>query len=655
MSSVPSNVSPAVPIEKRGFDLSKFGSVLKKGLARSGDFLVNAIAQVRIYDKIYAGIMHALIFWGVTIQVIGTAINLMQMELFVPFIVLTFPREGLYLTFELVMDLAGGAILVGVLMAAFRRFVLRPKTLETRWDDTYALVLLALIPLVGFTLEATRLISAAPDWAVWSPIGRITAGWLQALGLTPQGAASLHGFLFWTHAALGLALLASIPYTKLRHLVNTPLNILMRKPQLAGIPDKIENIEEAETLGVGDIREFSPQQLLMFDACVRCGRCDEVCPATTSGTEYSPRRFIQSLRQVMQDTLVYPERAAGQNGGAGLVASTLVLPEALGPQNPWSCTTCGACLEVCPAFVSPVEEIVDLRRYLALTTGKLPKTVADTLRNMERQGNPWGLPPEERIAWTEGLDVRELAPGDETDVLVYMGCSFALDARNRKAARAFTRLLQKAGIDFAILGLDETCCGDMARRLGQEYLYQVFAEQLNETLKAVKYKRIVTQCAHCFNAFKNEYPQLGYDYPVQHATEFLAENFAALGTPSPNGNAIHGQVVYHDSCYLGRYNQIYSAPRKLLGQSEVETVEFNHRREQSFCCGGGGGQMWLESDAETRINHLRLQEALDVHADVIATGCPYCLTMFDDAIRSKGLGEKVQVLDIAEILEKQFS
>jgi Fe-S oxidoreductase/nitrate reductase gamma subunit len=625
---------------------TNFFNTLGFALPRVKDFLINAVAQVRIYDKAYAGIMHAMIFWGVTTQVIGTAINLMQMQLFIPFVELTFPRGNLYLAFELVMDLAGIAILLGVLMAAFRRLVLRPKTLETRWDDVYALVLLGLIPVAGFTLEATRLISVAPHWANWSPVGNAFARFLSAIGLSQQGAAALHNILIWIHAALGLALLASIPYTKLRHLINTPLNILLRKHDKAGIPEKIDNIEEAELLGVGRIQEFTPRQLLSFDACVRCGRCEEACPASISGTNYSPRLFIQSLRQIMVSTLVYPERANGDHETA--------LPGALLEQTPWSCTTCAACLERCPAFVSPVEEIIDLRRYLALTTGKLPKTVADTLRNMERQGNPWGMPADERIAWTEGLDVHELVPGEETDVLLYLGCASSLDARNRKATIALTHLMHHAGVDFATLGLDETCCGDMARRLGHEYLFQVFAEQLNETLSGVRFKRIVTPCAHCFNALKNEYPQLGYQYPILHTTEFLLEYSRSLTGASPNGNGISGRVIFHDSCYLGRYNQIYEAPRKLLKEAELDLVEFSRNRSSSFCCGGGGGQMWMENEAETRINHLRLQEALDTQASIVATGCPYCLLMFDDAIRSKGLGEQIQVFDIAEILGKQI-
>jgi Fe-S oxidoreductase len=489
-----------------------------------------------------------------------------------------------------------------------------------------------------------RLLSAQPQWAAWSPVGSAYANLLAALGLSPETAMVVHGYSFWIHAALGLTLLASVPFTKLRHLVNTPLNIVLRPRRETGELDKIEDIEETEILGVGEVNEFTSQQLLSFDACLRCGRCEEACPASISGMDYSPRVFIQTLREAMVSNLVAPN-------GNGHKSLEELLPEEIA----WACTTCGACMDRCPAFIRPIDEIVDLRRYQALTTGKLPKSVADTLRNVERQGNPWGMPAQDRIAWAEGLDVREIMPGEETDVLFFVGCAAAFDDRNKKVTRSFARLLQKAGVDFAILGLDETCCGETARRLGHEYLFQVFAEQNIEVFNSIKFNRIVTQCPHCFNTLKNEYPQMGGDFCVQHYSEYLAELSLPLEGVSPNGNGVKGKVAYHDSCYLGRYNQIYDQPRQLLAQSKVDLVEMARRGDNSFCCGGGGGQMWLETDAETRINHRRLNDALEAKSDVVATACPYCLLMFDDAIRSKGLGEQVEVLDIAEVMERQLS
>ncbi len=607
------------------------------------DFLVHVIAQVRILKKAYPGIMHFMIFWGVSIQVVGTIINILNMLLFFPWVI-TFPRSTAYLYYELIMDIAGVMILIGITMAFLRRLIFRPKYLETRWDDYYALGMLALIPIIGFITEGTRLLAANPPWRAWSPVGNQVANLLAALGMTPVGAVHLHDILFWTHAAVALILVASIPFTKMRHLVNTPLNIILHPRRKTGEIEKIQNIDEAEVLGVGKVSEFTSQQLLSFDACLNCGRCEDACPSTISGMDYSPRTLIQRTRKTMVDSLGTSKPKSDQE----------IFGEPFNDFYPWQCTTCGACILRCPALINPVDEVVDMRRYQALTTGKVPKSVADSLRNIERQGNPWGIPAQDRLNWSDGLNLRELAPGDETDVLYYVGCASAFDDRNKKVARAFVHLLQKAKVDFGVLGFDETCCGETARRMGNEYLFQVFAEQNLEAMSKLKFKRIVTQCPHCFNTLKNEYPQFGSTYKVQHYTEFLQE-LKLNEVLAPNGQKLEGRLTYHDSCYLGRYNQVYQPPRSLLKSANLAPVELPRTGENSFCCGGGGGQMWLETDPNTRINHRRLGDALKVKADVVATACPYCLIMFDDAIRSKGLGDQIQVMDIAEILEKQLS
>ena len=341
------------------------------------------------------------------------------------------------------MDIAGVMILAGVIMAFFRRLVLRPKTLESRWDDYFALSLLALIPLLGYSLEATRLLATNPPWAAWSPIGNLGARFCSSLGMTPSSATQLHDILFWVHAAVALTLVASIPFTKMRHLVNIPLHVIFRPLRKTGALEKIENIDPAEVLGVGKISEFTSQQLLSFDACVNCGRCEEACPSNISGTAYSPRTLIQTLRKTMVESLQSPNGKTNQE----LFAETFT------EAYPWQCTTCGACTSRCPAFINPVDEIIDMRRYQALTTGKVPKSVADALRNIERQGNPWGIPAQDRLNWSEGLNLRELAPGDETDVLYFVGCAAAFDDRNKKAARSFVNLLQKSQCEFRGSGL----------------------------------------------------------------------------------------------------------------------------------------------------------------------------------------------------------
>jgi len=642
-------------------------------LPASRDLFIHILGQVRILQKVYPGVMHFLLFWGVGIQVAGTIINILNMALFLPWVI-TFPRDTWYLGYELVMDIAGGMILVGVVMAAIRRYIWKPKYLDTKWDDTVTLILLFLIAVVGFTNEGTRLLVTNPAWRGWSPIGSWVASLMAASGMAVDHAAAWHDALIYTHVILALLLVGLLPFTKMRHLVNAPLNILFRHRHEMGALAKIENIDTAEILGVGKVSEFTSHQLLSFDACLRCGRCEDACPANLSGMKYSPKEIVQMAHTAMVAGL-YTGDAKPDAEIYGTV---------MNEEYPWQCTTCGACILKCPAFINPVDEVVDLRRYQLLTSGKMPKAVGDTMRNFERQGNPWGMPPENRMAWAEGLKVRELAPGEDTDILFYTGCAAAFDERNKKIARAFVKLLQKAGVDFAVLGYDETCCGETARRMGHEYIFQEFTKQNIETFSKVKFKRIVTACPHCLNTLKNEYPQMGGEYEVLHSSELLDElvkagklqlslisdqsaltsslspkegREASALTPSSlpkMGEGSGERVVIHDSCYLGRYNNIYNEPRALLDKAGVDRVEMKRHGENSFCCGGGGGGMWLETDANTRINHHRLKDALDAKADVIATACPYCMLMFDDAIRSKGIGEQIKVMDISEVLAQKL-
>jgi Fe-S oxidoreductase len=285
-------------------------------------------------------------------------------------------------------------------------------------------------------------------------------------------------------------------------------------------------------------------------------------------------------------------------------------------------------------------------------TGQIPKSVADTLRNIERQGNPWGIPAQDRTAWAEGLEIRTLSPGESAEALLFLGCAYAFDARNRKAGVALVRLMQAAGVDFAILGMAENCCGETARRLGHEYIFQVLAEENVQTLKQYNFERIITPCPHCYNTLKNEYPQFGGDFQVEHTTELFAR------LPSDffkrKGSADTARLTFQDSCYLGRYNQIYEAPREALDRAGLDRVEMDRRLENGFCCGGGGGGMWMETDASTRINHRRMEDAIYAGADVIATACPYCLLMLDDAIRSRGVDDHLSVVDVVEVLVDQM-
>jgi len=379
------------------------------------DFFVHALFQFRIWKKFLPGVMHLFIFWGVTIQVVGTAINLMQMALFTPFALENFPRNSWYFFYEFIMDLAGVFILVGVVIAIIRRIIIRPNYIGNAWDDWYALIILTLIPLMGFTTEAMRLIVVDPPWAGYSFAGSVFADMFRTLGMTPEYAFMLQQTFVLIHIFISVIFVASIPFTKLRHLIFVPLNIIRRPRRVMGALDKVENIEETELLGVGKITEFSPQQLLSFDACLRCGRCEDVCPCTVSEMPYSPRLLSTDLQEALLKSLIAPH-VKGTPSDDGIYEIPELVDNTLGENDLWSCTTCGACLTRCPAFINPPEQVVELRRYQVLMTGNMPKSVGDTLRNMERQGNPWGIPPENRLNWVEGLDIRELAPGDEVEV-----------------------------------------------------------------------------------------------------------------------------------------------------------------------------------------------------------------------------------------------
>ena len=609
---------------------------------RLGDVLLYALGQLRTIKKIYPGIMHLLIFWGVIIQVLGTVIKIMQMGLFVPF---TWPlfSQNVYLGYELIMDLAGVAILLGALMAIIRRLIIKPGYMENSWDDFYALILLGLMPIAGFITEGLRIYSLQPPWANWSPIGHLTANVLTILPLTPETADLIHPYMFVFHVGLGLLFAGSIPFTKLRHMVFTPIQIFLKTDRGMGELKTIEDLMNAEVLGAGAVDEFSSLDLLAFDACLQCGRCEEVCPATTSGLSYSPRSLLLMLREDMAGTLLTPDLGTGDS----------LNPELLKDGFLWSCTTCGHCLDVCPAFIRPPEQVIDLRRAQVLMTGEVPQTVGETLRNFERQGNPWGMPAQNRISWSEGLDIRVLSPGDSVDVLFYVGCAGSFDDRNIKVSRAFAEVLTKLKVDFGVLGDAEKCCGETARRMGNEYLFQVSAEENISAFSEVSFNKIVTLCPHGLNTLKNEYPRFGGKYQVLHAVEFLAGIINNTNLDSKTADRF-GRVTFHDSCYLGRYNNVYAQPRKLLSSANITTLEMKSSKENSFCCGGGGGAMWLETAADTRINQNRLNHALDIKVNTITTACPYCLIMFDDALRSKGLTEEVRVLDIIEILNQSL-
>jgi Fe-S oxidoreductase len=437
------------------------------------------------------------------------------------------------------------------------------------------------------------------------------------------------------HALISLAFVAIVPYSYFMHLLTTPLNIFFSKLTPRGELAKIDNIEEAESLGISKLEEFSWKRRLDFDACVECGRCQAACPAYMAGTALSPKRIIVKLKHHMHGELPGP------------IHGELIKADEL-----WACTTCMACVQECPAFIDIVDTIVDLRRYLTLSEGALPSTAPQSLQNIQRAGNPWGLPAAERLAWAHGLDVPLLEPGKEVEYLYWVGCSASYDKRNQAIARSVVAILKKAGVSFGVMQ-EERCHGEVARRLGEEYLYQTLQADNVQAINQYKFRKVITHCPHCFNTIKNEFPQFGGTYEVLHHSQVIAELIAA-GRIRPI-RSIDATVAFHDSCYLGRYNGIMEAPRQVArAVPGLRVIEPPRNRERGLCCGGGGGHMWMEVPSEKRVNVIRTEELLETGATVVGTACPFCLAMVDLGRKVKEAEERLAVKDVSELVAESL-
>lgn len=623
------------------------------------DVLVYGFAHKRILKDSYPGIMHFAIFWGFVFLTIATAIITLQADFKLPIF-----QGWLYLFVKLTANLFGLFALIGILVAAFRRYVQRPSRLDNKPDDAIMLVLLFSVLFTGFLIQGARMAVQPDPWASWGFVGQWLAVVLQAMFNQSQLLA-FHRFLWWFHLVLAMGFVAYFPYSKLFHIILGPVNQFMRKRGPVGIPELIDFEDESiETYGKSQLREFSWKTLFNTDVCLRCGRCQDNCPAYLSGKHLSPKRVIQDMRVLMEETGAAlkdakkkavavqgseQETAAAAEGAEEWAGRTLI-GEVIPEDDLWACTTCRSCEQQCPVFVEHVDKTIDMRRNLVLMESRFPSEAQLAFRNMENNGNPWGIGWSTRADFLTGLGVKTYEENPEAEILYWPGCSGAFDARNQKVSAALVKLLQSANVNFAILGNEEKCCGDSARKLGNEYLFYSLATENIEIIKGYGVKKILTQCPHCFNIMKNEYPQFGGKFEVVHHTEFLLD---LINTGKLKLNRGHGKTVtYHDSCYLGRYNEIYEQPRALLKAVGLDIKEMAHTKEKSFCCGAGGGRMWLEEHEGERINVMRTDEALALAPDLVGTACPFCLTMINDGIAGREAGEKVKALDIAEMLEQ---
>ena len=602
---------------------------------RIGLVVAHALGQVRTLSQAYPGVMHAIMFWGFLALFMGTVLATIDWDVTLPLFGYKLLKGQFYLLYEAVLDLFGLFFVIGLGMATWRRFVIRSARVEATTRFAWVLALLFVINVTGFMMEACRLAVVEPWWGPWSPVGYALGRGFVALGLTPGALRGLHVATWVFHAAIALLFIAIIPYSYFVHLLTTPLNIFFAKLGPRGAIREITNIEEAETLGVSKLEEFSWKRRLDFDACVECGRCQAACPAHMSGTPLSPKQIIVKLKRHMHGELPGPIH------GALIKADEL-----------WACTTCMACVQECPAFIDIVDTIIDLRRYLALSEGALPSTAPQSLQNIQRAGNPWGLPAGERMAWAQGLEVPVMEANREVEYLYWVGCSASYDKRNQAIARAVVKILKAAGVSFGVMP-EERCHAEVGRRLGEEYLYQTVQQENLEAIKRYRFRKVITHCPHCFNTIKNEFPQFGGRYEVLHHSQVI-DDLIAAGRIKPT-KPIDASIAFHDSCYLGRYNGITEAPRNVAkAVPGLRLVELPRNRERGLCCGGGGGHMWMEVKAQKRVNLIRVEEALEAKVDMVGTGCPFCLAMIDLGRKVKGAEETLAVKDVSELVAESL-
>jgi len=605
--------------------------------------LAVAIANVRIlrFSELYPGLMSAFISHGVILLFLGKIIRLFS------FSGLTVPPQNIFLYASLISEIGGALILVGGGMAIYRRYVRRPSRLDTQPEDTLVFIWAFLLIFTGFMVKGFRIATSEVgpvDWAMWSPVGYLISHIFPTFLTGIKNEILVwHRVLIHTIPAFIFLGYIWVIRSHLQHMLLVPLNVFFRslKPKGALTPIDLEN---TEIFGVSEIEHFTWKQLLDLDACTRCGRCQDACPANFSGKALSPKQVIQDLKTHLYE--VYPVPLLKKPVESRKDMITEVITE----EVVWDCTTCRACQQACPIYIEHIDKIIGMRRSLTMERSQMPESAQSALQSLGARAHPWRGTTATRTDWAEGLGVKMLSDDSDIDLLYWVGCTAALEDRNMKVSAAVAKILQAAEINFGILGIEESCCGDPARRMGDEYLFQTLCEKNVEVLNSYGVKRIVTACPHCFNTLQKEYPQFGGNFEVIHHTRFILD-LIRDGKLSVGDLNESKTVAYHDSCYLGRYNDIYQEPRDILSSiGGIKKVELARCGSTSFCCGGGGGHMWLEEEPDKRVNLRRTDDVIQAEADLVATACPYCLSMFEDAIKAREVEESVKAMDLSELI-----
>jgi len=622
-------------VYRQGHSLNRFDQPDKRLL----NMMRTALSQSRVLRVAGPGIAHGAFFWSFLLLFIGTMLIVVQADFTAPLFDTIFLTGTFYKVFSLVLDVAGLVALIMLAGLAVRRYIVRPEGLENTPDDLLMHALLVAILVTGFLIEGSRMaiteLGVHDGLTLWSPVGLVVATVLQSLGADTL--ARLHQVLWWLHLVLALGFVAAIPFLRLRHLFTTAANGFFANlgptGQLATLDLEDDNIEQFGAARVGDL---SWKDIFDTDACTSCKRCQDRCPAYATGKPLSPMQLISRLGDTARNE---PEGD---------------LLEILEKDAIWSCTTCRACEDICPASNEHVTKIVELRRNMVLMEGEFPgEEVMAAMEQTEVNGNPLGMGYAGRADWAEDLDLVIAGEGQTADVLYFTGCYASFDRRNIRVARAFVKLCKAAGLSVAILGKEEKCCGEPMRKMGNEYLYQTLAMENIEQLTAAGISRVVTTCPHCYNTLTKDYREMGLELEVLHHTTLLAE-LVREGQLAITDEDLF-LCTYHDSCYLGRYNEIYEPPRELIECAGGELQEMERSRDQGFCCSGGGGRIMAEENLGTRMNGKRVEMALETGTGMVVANCPFCLSMFEDGIKGADAQADLQVQDIAELLVERLA